>query len=694
MDLDGNGDVSAVNELDRCGSGQIYNPITDLPGPATGLRCPLGRTACIKPELNICDIDGSECGEFEASCTRPLSCQATTWAEDKGVGSITFVPATPEQYYCDLNNITYSTMAAAVAGCQTTTTETTYGTITFVPVGATTYFCALNNTTYNTLAAATAGCVEITSTTSPSPYNYVAATPTSYYCAANNTSYSTLTAATAGCVTTSTVQQPGTIVDIGGVEPRWRCLETGFVSVNYTIMVSQCVISVEVQTQNPVTTIPATSAHYYCPVNNTNYTTEAAAIAGCVVTSTTTTPGAITTIPAGPSGYFCDLNNVTYSTEAAAIAGCQTTGPVVTNGNITIIPAHSEGYFCAQNNTTYPTEALAIGSCRIIANVNGFDCPTTPINDKFTNKADCEAACNQTSACNIEVGPLQCPLGNYDCINEADGSEEYYCSPNACGTYETDGVYSPVDRSPVPNDGEMTADGCIDQIQIFSGNAESCRLPGAASAYQNCCQQADEDLLSDSQGSVGEAVLWAAGLNAVYDAAAAAYTAYSAAAASGAGVGTAASSSASVFQSTLIEGLSSTTVIVAVAIVAITAYLENACPPEGVLTAIKKKANHCVLLGEKCTTSILGSCVQKAEVHCCFNSVMAKLVQVGGRAQLGMDFGTVENPNCRGFTPEEFQSIDFSKIDLSAYYSELKARAQGEIENDITTVINNAANGI
>jgi len=31
-------------------------------------------------------------------------------------------------------------------------------------------------------------------------------------------------------------------------------------------------------------------------------------------------------------------------------------------------------------------------------------------------------------------------------------------------------------------------------------------------------------------------------------------------------------------------------------------------------------------------------------------------------------WGTAKHPYCRGFTPEEFQSIDFSKVDLTEYY--------------------------
>jgi hypothetical protein len=40
-------------------------------------------------------------------------------------------------------------------------------------------------------------------------------------------------------------------------------------------------------------------------------------------------------------------------------------------------------------------------------------------------------------------------------------------------------------------------------------------------------------------------------------------------------------------------------------------------------------------------------------------------LQEQGKPQLGLDFGTAESPNCRGFTAEELQKLEFSKLDLS-----------------------------
>ncbi len=47
------------------------------------------------------------------------------------------------------------------------------------------------------------------------------------------------------------------------------------------------------------------------------------------------------------------------------------------------------------------------------------------------------------------------------------------------------------------------------------------------------------------------------------------------------------------------------------------------------------------------------------------------------------NWGDPENPNCRGFTPEEFQMLDFSRIDLSEWYGDIEVKAQDEIESEM-----------
>jgi conjugal transfer mating pair stabilization protein TraN len=57
-------------------------------------------------------------------------------------------------------------------------------------------------------------------------------------------------------------------------------------------------------------------------------------------------------------------------------------------------------------------------------------------------------------------------------------------------------------------------------------------------------------------------------------------------------------------------------------------------------------------------------------------------------------WGSPKNPNCRGFTPEEFQMLDFSKIDLSEWYGDIQVHTQQQISNTIQNKINEAYDNV
>lgn len=93
------------------------------------------------------------------------------------------------------------------------------------------------------------------------------------------------------------------------------------------------------------------------------------------------------------------------------------------------------------------------------------------------------------------------------------------------------------------------------------------------------------------------------------------------------------------------------------------------------LRAWGKKEGQCHYVGSYCALKVFGVCLQKKRTYCCFHSVLARIVQEQGRKQLGIDWGSPKSPNCRGLTPDEFQKIDFSKIDFSEWYSEIEKQA-------------------
>jgi len=87
-----------------------------------------------------------------------------------------------------------------------------------------------------------------------------------------------------------------------------------------------------------------------------------------------------------------------------------------------------------------------------------------------------------------------------------------------------------------------------------------------------------------------------------------------------------------------------------------------------------KLDGQCHYVGSYCAVKVFKLCIQKKKTYCCFHSVLARIIQEQGRQQLGIDWGSPKSPNCRGFTPEEFQRIDFSKIDFSEWYEDLQKR--------------------
>ena len=107
----------------------------------------------------------------------------------------------------------------------------------------------------------------------------------------------------------------------------------------------------------------------------------------------------------------------------------------------------------------------------------------------------------------------------------------------------------------------------------------------------------------------------------------------------------------------------------------------------------KRYAGLCIYVGEYCSKKILGFCIEKKRSYCCFNSRLAQVINACGRPQIGKSFGSAKNPDCRGFTLEEFARIDFtdpkcqqaiedyvrdmtSKINLESKFSDAYRRIQ------------------
>lgn len=97
------------------------------------------------------------------------------------------------------------------------------------------------------------------------------------------------------------------------------------------------------------------------------------------------------------------------------------------------------------------------------------------------------------------------------------------------------------------------------------------------------------------------------------------------------------------------------------------------CEQPEQLLALRRGQNLCVNIGTYCSKKVAKVCFEKKKSYCCYNSRLARIINEQGRAQIGKSWGSPKNPDCSGFTPQEFEKIDFSQIDLSEFISEIMA---------------------
>ena len=87
------------------------------------------------------------------------------------------------------------------------------------------------------------------------------------------------------------------------------------------------------------------------------------------------------------------------------------------------------------------------------------------------------------------------------------------------------------------------------------------------------------------------------------------------------------------------------------------------CEPDEKLTAIKKGTNLCTAPTSWCSKKmkIIGTCLERTERQCCFNSILAKLINVQGNGQLG------RSETCEGFNEADLQRLDFSRMNFDEF---------------------------
>lgn len=116
------------------------------------------------------------------------------------------------------------------------------------------------------------------------------------------------------------------------------------------------------------------------------------------------------------------------------------------------------------------------------------------------------------------------------------------------------------------------------------------------------------------------------------------------------------------------------------------------CSPEEQKLGDAKQKGLAYEVGSYCSKKVLGFCVQHSQGYCTFSDLLSYDVQIQGRmGQLGINFGSGNNPNCSGISVQQLQDIDFSKIDFSNVVTQVENEAnfpnaaaiQSEIEQEV-----------
>lgn len=107
--------------------------------------------------------------------------------------------------------------------------------------------------------------------------------------------------------------------------------------------------------------------------------------------------------------------------------------------------------------------------------------------------------------------------------------------------------------------------------------------------------------------------------------------------------------------------------------------LSSSCTSDEIKEAKNRGNGLCHKVGRYCSSRMLSICMVEKETSCCFTSKLGRIFHEQGRPGLtsfGEDggWGSPRSPVCRGFTPEEFQNLNFGAMDLTEYEKDMEAK--------------------
>lgn len=89
-----------------------------------------------------------------------------------------------------------------------------------------------------------------------------------------------------------------------------------------------------------------------------------------------------------------------------------------------------------------------------------------------------------------------------------------------------------------------------------------------------------------------------------------------------------------------------------------------ACEQSEFELGAKRQLKSCTFTGSYCKKKVLGTCIEKRETYCCFNSPLSRIIQEQAQSQLGV---SLKESGCLGMTFDMLAELDWDQIDLSEW---------------------------
>lgn len=107
----------------------------------------------------------------------------------------------------------------------------------------------------------------------------------------------------------------------------------------------------------------------------------------------------------------------------------------------------------------------------------------------------------------------------------------------------------------------------------------------------------------------------------------------------------------------------------------------KSCSQEEQMLSMHMGANLSTFVKEECTKKIpiIGTCIEWTSTYCSFNSVLARVINMQGKPQLGLN-----TSDCKGISVDQISKIDFTKIDFREFTGQMTQQATKNMPSNIS----------